>query len=557
MRALFVIALVAAPVLSAAPAQKKAPPRRGAGAVAPAAAMSTFGEVSSVTTEAAFLNRGSVDGVSAGQTVSFSRGGKQAGSCKVTGVSEHFARCEGTGLKAGDRFAVGRGPELSPVAPAALPSDAELTRRAAALGNEEWTLRDFDGNGAGSGLATRVEALLSHTSYFGGKTSGFGVQRLDVAAYDVELWKGLRVSADISAINISARPADEARTVFRQTPVLLVHELELGFRRADVPFSASVGRTWLRAATGLLVLDGAQASWRFGDGLELGAYGGLLPDAARLTITPSQWAAGAVAKARFSSGKGPEGTLIELSARAGWSQRDVLGGRAEVALDGTVWRGTKFDANVGLELGFGQTQARVVPIDAARFEVGWRPSDVFRFNASFRYRGLPLTGLTEVGQISPGQRAIHSDLGASYLLAHWLVIAAQGGVATDFDSGLLQVRVGPELTVPQVASLPLALTGGYAEEFGWLRGRNGYLQAAVTPSSLFRVIARGSYFQQVALNDATAGIASQEVGTSVALEVTPWRFLKARVTFMGRLPVAGSQPAIPMGSISGQVGGSF
>jgi hypothetical protein len=546
--------VLASAVLAAAPAVRKTAPRRPGAAPA---ALNTFGEISSVTSEAAFLNRGSVDGVSAGQAVTFNRGGKPAGTCKVTGVSEHFARCEGTGLKVGDRFAVGRGPELNPTAPAALPSDAELARRGTTLGNAEWTLRDFDGTSSSSGLATRVEALLSHTTYFGGKTSGFGVQRLDVAAYDVEIWKGLRVSADLTALNISARPADEARTVFRQTPVLLVHQLELGFRRADVPFSASVGRTWLRAATGLLVLDGAQASWRFGEGLELGAYGGLLPEAARLTITPSQWAAGAVAKARFSSGKGPEAMLVQVSARAGWSQRNVLGGRAEVALDGTVWRGTKFDANVGLELGFGQTQARVLPIDAARFEVGWRPSEMFRLNASLRYRGLPLTGLTEVGQISPGQRAIHGDLGAAYALSHWLVLAAQGGVASDFDSGLFQARVGPELTVPQVGPLPVALTGGYSEEFGWLRGRNGYFQVAVNATSLFRVIARGSYFQQVAASETTSGFASQEVGSTVALEVTPWRYLKARITLMGRLPVAGSLPAVPMGSISGQIGGSF
>ncbi len=546
--ALTLLALVAGSV-GAAP-KKKAPVKR-----LPPAAMSTFGEISSVTTDAVFLNRGSADGVALGQSVSFNRAGKAAGACKVSAISEHFARCEGGGLKVGDRFAVGRATEPSPVAPAPLPTDAELARRGAAIENAAWTLRDFDGASASSGLGTRVEALLSHTTYFGGATGGFGVQRLDVAAYDVEIWKGLRASADVTALNISGRPA-ETRTVYQQTPVLLVRQLELGFRRADVPFSAALGRTWIRAATGLLVLDGAQAAWRFGDGLELGAYGGLLPEAARLTITPSQWAAGAVARARFSNGTGASATLIELGARAGWSQRDVLGGRAEVALDGTVWKGTRFDANVGLELGFGQTMARVLPIDAARLDIGWRPVDTFRFNASFRYRGLPLTGLTEVGQISPGQRAMHGDLGAGWEVSHWLFIAAQGGFASDLDSGLVLARIGPELTVPHLGLLPMGLSVGYAEEFGWLRGRNGYAQLTVNAANLVRVVLRGSYFEQVGDTSTVLGLASREVGSSVALEVTPWRYLKARVSLMGRLPLGLAQ-ATPLGSISAQLGGSF
>jgi len=51
------------------------------------------------------------------------------------------------------------------------------------------------------------------------------------------------------------------------------------------------------------------------------------------------------------------------------------------------------------------------------------------------------------------------------------------------------------------------------------------------------------------------GIAGNELGTSVALEVTPWRFIKGRVLFLGRLPLANAGP--PLGSIGVQVGGVF
>ncbi len=542
---------LAAPRKAASVKKVKAPrpaPVRPASVV-----VSAFGEVGSVTADAAFLDRGSFDGLAPGQALTFTRAGKPAGKCTVAAVSEHFARCEGLGLRVGDRFAAGRVVEANAVGPAPLPGEVELARRAGNLERAPWLLRDFDSlASSGSGVNKRVEVLLSHTTYGGGPGGPFGVQRLDVLAYDVDLYKGLRISADITALNFSARPAG-TRTVYQQSPVLLVRQFEVGFRRADVPFSASLGRTWLRAASGLMVLDGAQAAWRFGEGFELGAYGGLLPDAARLTITPSQWAAGAFGRVRFSSGTGAAATLVQLGLRAGWSLRDTLGGRAEVALNGSLWKGTDLDAHLAVELGFGQTQA-IAGIDAARLDLGWRPRENFRLNGGVRYRGLPLTGLTEVGTVSPGQRALHGDLAAIWEATPSFFVALQGGVASDFDSGLFQARVGPELSMPRVAGLPLGLSLGYLEEMGWLRGRHGYLQVAVNATTVFRLVTRASWFQQQA-STGSVGLAGHELGASVALEVSPWRYLKARVLLMGRLPMTAA-PA-PLGSVGVQLGGSF
>ncbi|MFZ5442899.1 MAG: hypothetical protein ACOZQL_23035 [Myxococcota bacterium] len=486
---LLLLALLAAPAL-AKPVRKPAgAPKRPA--VTPkkdkALVVAAFGEVSSVTADAVFLNRGELDGVAPGQVLTFTRGRKATGSCKVSAVSARFARCDGgSGLQPGDRFAVGRVAEAHPLNPAPLPTEAELARRARAVDGVTWQLRDFESGAPTVGGGGRLEALFSHTTFTGGPSGPFGVQRVDLLVHDFELWRGLRASADVTVLNFSARPG-ETRTVYQQTPVLLVRQLELGFRRADVPFSASLGRTWLRAAPGLMVLDGAQAAWRFSDGFELGAYGGLLPDAARLTITPSQWAAGAFGRVRFSRGEGADATLVQLGLRAGWSLREVLGGRAEVSLLGDLWRGPTFDAHLAVELGFGQTQA-VAGVDAARLDLGWRPTETLRFSAGARYRGLPLTGLTEVGLVSPGQRALHSDLGLVWELLPWLYLAGQVGVAADFDSSLWQLRAGPELSMPRLGGLPLSLGLGYQEELGWLRGRYGYLQLAVQGGGFFRVV---------------------------------------------------------------------
>lgn len=555
MRLVLIMLLCAAVPLLAKPlearrgAQGRPPPR-----VKRPPKLDALGQVSSVTADAAFLNRGTSDGLTAGQTVTFTRGGKAAGQCLVQAVSEHFARCTGVGLRPGDRFAVGRVSRPAAVSPAPLPNEAELARRAAAVDGVEWRLRDFEAGASRAGTSSpRVEALFSHTHYANSASANgpFGLQRIDAAIYDVEIWKGLRVSADITVLNFSAHPA-ETRTVYQQSPTLLVRQLELGFRRADVPFSAALGRTWLRASTGLLVIDGAQAAWRFGDGFELGAYGGLLPDAARLSITPSQWAVGAFGRLRFSRGTGATATLGQLALRAGWSLRDVLGGRAEVSLAGSLWSGRNFDGSVSLEFGFGSSQGPG-GLDAARLDLGWRPLEKFRLSGGLRYRGMPLTGLTELGTVSPGQQALHADVGANLQLGSFLV-GAIGGLASDFTAGLLQAHVGPELSLQQLAGLPVSLTVGYLEELGWVRGRFGYFQVNVAPLGLFRVLSRVSWFQQQGA-PGSEGLAGHELGGSFALEVTPWRYLNARVLVMGRLPLAADRG--PLGSVGVQLGGAF
>lgn len=535
--------------LKSAPKKKPAPP---AGRPAKLRVVSAFGEVASVAGGAAYLNRGADDGLKPGQTLNFTRGNKIAGTYTVATVSEHFARCETLALKVGDRFAVGRTEVVAPLGPAPLPSEAELRRRGAMVDGTGWRLRDFDVVGSDAASALRVEAALSHTTYFGAQSGPFGVQRVDVLIPDFEIWRGIRVSADVTVLNFSARPAD-TRTVYQQTPVLLVRQLEVGFRRADLPFSAALGRTWLRAGTGLLAIDGGQAAWRFGEGLEVGAWGGLLPEAARLTIQPSQWSVGGFARARVSSGTGASATLFQASLRGGYSQRDLLGGRAELGLAASLWVGPQFDATLGAEFGFGQTQAPA-GLDAARLDLGWRPSERLRLSGGVRYRGLPLTGLQETGTVSPGQRALHADAGGTWQVTPKLWVALVSGFASDFDARLWQLRVGPELSLPSLFELPLHLGLGYVEEVGWLRGRHGYAQLQLTPGSVLRLTTRLNWFQQQAA-PPTPGTAGHELGASVALEVMPWRFIRGRVTFVGRVPLR--PDTAPLGSVQVQLAGGW
>lgn len=533
----------------ARPGPRKA--KRARTAPVPAAVDGRQARVESVTADAAFVNRGAADGLAVGQRLDFTRGGRKAGACTVQALAAHWARCGGAGLRVGDVFAVARAAARRPATPQALPGEAELARRAALLEGAAWALQDFSGAAsARAGVGPRAQVLLSHTTFANtASPSGpFQQQRLDLLLADVELYRGLRASADVTVLNFSRRPA-ATRSAYGQTPVLLVHQLELGFRRADVPFSAALGRTWLRAAPGLLVIDGGQAAWRLGDDGEVGAWGGLLPDAARLTIAPSQWSAGAFGRARLVRGA----TWAQLSGRAGYAVRDGLGARAEVALAASLWAGPRFDAHAAVELGFGDAQG-LGGVDAARLDLGARPIDALRLTGAVRYRGLPTTGLTEVGALSPGQRALHADLGVGWDATPGLQLGLVGGVASDFDAGLLQARVGPELSAPRLLGGPVGMAVGYLEEFGWLRARHGWLQVAVTPSSAFRVVGRGSWFQQEG-TAGSEGLAGQEAGASLALEVRPWAFLSGRLHVSGRVPLDGRGALL--GALGAQLGGTF
>lgn len=554
-RVLLVMLLVAftaeaGPKKAPARNQQKPPPPPPAKPRAPL--LKSSGEVTWAGTEFAFVDRGSADGVEVGKPLLFTRGGRSSGSCNVVAVSEHSARCQGLNVRVGDAFKVSREQPVPPEGPKPLPTEAELKRRGALVESNEWSLRAFDGvRGLGEGL--HANAAISHTTFFNATSAKVpsNVQRVDATIIDFEIYKGLRATVDLTVLNFSSRP-DAPRTVYQQTPVLLVRQLELGFRRADLPFSAGLGRSWLTTGPSLLVLDGAHATYRLGV-VELGAFAGLLPDGARLTPSVSQWSAGAFTRVQLASGEGSAATIVQLAGRAGYALRDTVGSRFEAAVGAGLWAGTTFDANASVEVGYGDNQAPA-GIDAARLDLGYRPSDKLMLFASGRYRGLPVSGLTEVGLISPGLRALHADAVGSYEVAHGVIVGLRGGFASDFNSSLFQARFGPELTMPSMFGLPLALGVGYTEELGWLRGRTAFVSFGVSAGSVFRVTSRTSLFHQQPVTGAE-GLNSAEIGQSLALEVAPWRFLRARVLVMGR-QTAGERFA-PFGSIGGQLSGSF
>jgi hypothetical protein len=438
--------------------------------------------------------------------------------------------------------------------PAALPTDAELARRQRALEAAPIELVASEAEGLGATVRPRVSVAVSQTSFGNlGSSTPFQQQRVDVAVYDVDVWRGLRVSADLSVLNFSRKP-DTSRTVYTQTPVLLVRQLEVGFRRADVPFSGAVGRTWLRSSPGLLVVDGAQASWRTrGEGVEVGVYGGLLPNAMTLVPTTSQGTAGAFFMGRTAVGQGERTTLLQAEARVGYASKVGLGTRLEVAVAGHVYRGNALDAHLAAEVGVGESQA-VGAVDAARFDLGWRPTQRLRFVGGVRYRGQSPSGVQELGTLSPGQRAVHGDLAVIFEVMPSLWLGLQGGAASDFEAGLTQGRVGPEVMFPTLFGRAGGLSVGYMEELGWMRARHAYVQFTLTGWGRVRLLNRTSWFNQQA-SSGTQGLAGNELGTTVSLEVRFVRWLWLRAGVSGRTQL--EDPSRTAGMVSVQLGGQL
>jgi hypothetical protein len=549
-RALLLLVLV--PLLvEAAPKKRTGAPREKR---SPSTALSTGpGQVKFVTAEKAYLDRGTADGVTPGQELKVMRGHRPVGTCKVDDAAEHFASCVGVGLQAGDRIAVLRAPPAGPPGPpAALPTEQELAHRHRMLEASELGLVVAHGEG-GPTVKPRFAVALSQTSYsnLASAAGPFQQQRVDAAVYDVEVWKGLRISADLTVLNFSRKP-DGSRTVFQQTPSLMVRQLEVGFRRADVPFSGALGRTWLRYAPGLLVVDGAQASWRTkGEAVELGAYAGFLPEATRVVFSSSQGTAGAFFMGRRAVGDGE--TLLQAEARVGYASKTNLGSRFEAALAGHLYRGATLDVHLAGEFGVGDAQAPAA-VDAARLDVGWRPAPRLRVVAGARYRGQSPSGVTELGLVSPGQRALHADGAVVFEVTPKVWLGVQGGAAMDFGATLTQARVGPEVTFPLLFGKAGGMSVGYLEELGWLRARHAYVQLAVTAFGRLRVVNRTSWFQQQS-TDGSGGLAGNEAGTALGIDVRFARWLWVRSTVSGRMQL--ENPSQVGGLVSVQLGGQL
>ena len=125
-------------------------------------------------------------------------------------------------------------------------------------------------------------------------------------------------------------------------------------------------------------------------------------------------------------------------------------------------------------------------------------------------------------------------------------------VAGNLIAAAIGLVLGQLVPMPVLAA---ALAVGYVEQFGWVRARYAYAQLVFNLFQRVRVLSRTSWFHQI-----TGGLLAQELGESLNLDVTIFRWLWVRASLSGRAQLdTANDPGAPKaaGVLSFQVGGQY
>jgi hypothetical protein len=380
------------------------------------------------------------------------------------------------------------------------------------------------------------------------------------------------VSLDLSVLIFSRLPSSDRAAVAPSaltSPALLVRQAEISYHREDISLFGAIGRTWLRTP-GLLTIDGAQAGWKSKDSaLMFGVFGGFLPSPVNTAPQFSQFAAGVFGVARFDKGEGAQSSQLELDLRANYAYRAV-GGRFEGALGAHAFVTKRFDVHAAAEFGVGAGQG-VGALDAARLDFGLRPTDKVQLYAGARYIGVSPTEIIDVGAASAFlQQSVHGDLGLRIEPSSFFWFGLSGTTSTDLESthqGLSDGKtlfhsftdVGPDLALPSLLGPLGGASLGYREEFGWTRGRSGFLQLNLAVARRLRFLARASWYSQ-APGGNNDGLIGNELGATFTADLQIMRWLWVRGILSGRSQLTsntGSSAGLTGGMASLQVGGTL
>lgn len=476
------LATLLALVLAAAPGSPlEAPP--------PSQARSPgVGRVTEVTGARAYLDAGEDDGLAVGQVLALRRGDAPAGRCTVDAVAPSHATCTGGAARPGDLF-----PLASRPAPAAVvqlppvPSDQELSRRAAAVTAAPVALV-VDRASAPAATAALPRAVLGEVALAGASWDaspggGFEVARIDAAVHGAAVGP-LLVDLDLRAERWVRQLGPTFRADDRNR--FYLWQAQASWYPADRPIALEAGRVLALSVPGATVMDGAVVGRR-GDRSAVSVFGGLVPEPDTLAPTTRRATAGAAWTLDRRAGSG---LVFSQEGRVAWVRSPELGDRAELEATAALHAGSSVDLFADARMGAGGTTHAPGYLDGARVELGLRPAPHLALDAGFDYGGLT-TPQPIVTAIFPG-RTRHADASAFYDLGP-LRLGVDAGRSVDVASSLERTWVGPEIQLPRFLGPRLALSAGYLEEKGWLRGRSAFVQAVARPWDRLRLVARGSW----------------------------------------------------------------
>lgn len=547
--------LAAALLLAASPAPGKAkkkaarPPRGQAtaiGAVQPAGGaplaprpvgvrpLDSMGTVRNVVRQRAFLDAGSKDGLSVGQSVALSRKGHAAGTCTVEAVTERNAVCSGPDARAGDTFAVN--PRATGALPTPLPprpSAEEQARRLAAL--QAATFAPVESKGKTASTAPertrRVEVGVAHASWLGVEATTLSHEMVWAAVRDAPVLGGARLNLDLTAAWRTS-PNDERYQPGRQATVW-VREASLSWTDRSRPFMLAAGRVLPWRLPGGPTFDGIQVGWRPSGGSELGLFGGAVPDP--LTTAPGLDRATAGAYGAFEAAAGK--SVFRTEARVAWLKLPASKSRIEAEATAQAWLARQVDVSAQARVGLGDYTSPG-KLDAARLDLGWYRPGQLSLSGGLRYDENRIPDAAAPA-LYPG-RARHAWGALGWDGLGWLQLRATGGFSRDVAAGVDRTWVGPEASAPRLFGRWGGLAAGYAEEIGYLSGRSAWLQADLALARSTRLLARLHWMMDARLSPLQA---MQNAGTTLGLvsDLAPW--LRLRVSASARVGLAVNEGA--------------
>jgi hypothetical protein len=534
-----------APVLAAAAAAALAFPPG-----APAAPRRTGGRVEYVTARRLYLDAGTRDGLEPGAMLQLNRGDKPASTCRIETVSDSHATCVGTG-RPGDTFA------LSLSAPLAMPdveraaqplSDAEVARRRRLLDAAPHEKVDYQGPPAFSVLSGKSEVRLAYATWAEQNVGPWHQERVDVAIRGMPVGGGFALYADLSARRwsqrsgtIVARPDDLTQ--------LYVWEAELARRPAQGGLALAFGRVRPWSAPGSTIIDGGQAGWRTHGNVELGIFGGGVPDPATLAPSFERHTVGAYLAFQSTGDASSVVRYLRQETRFAYSNSPELGKRIEAEALAQVSLGRTLDLGAQARVARGDSESPDF-LDGASVDLGFRPLERLSVLGGFRYQGLSVPERDGPGSALSGGAARHADLTASWEVDPRLTVSAVSGLVKDLTTGMSRRFAGPEIGLPRLLGDVGGLSLGFVAEDGWSGGHSAWVQLLTHRPRGLQVLLRVSWFQTKSLGPyiedelgAYASISAQ-LGPSVAL----------RISALGRAggtPAPGVRPFAQNGSLLG------
>jgi len=279
----------------------------------------------------------------------------------------------------------------------------------------------------------------------------------------------------------------------------------------------------------MTTIDGALVGYS-GDGglLEVGAYGGLVPDLVSLAPSTDRIAAGAY----FAADAAPTHDVIVLPRlRVGLlSSSDFTRSRVEAEAQlQTLWASL---------LAVGASARVAVPgstasptLDGARIDIEATPTTTLRARAGWRLIGsyeddLDAGVVTDGTTVAPVRGTQRGDIGAWWTTASWLVVGGSAGFAADAATTTTRSFIGPEVALPVAFGALGGLSLGGQEEPGEAWGRSAWLQTSLRPLGADSPV---SWNTRVAWFEHEAAYRSVDVLDGTLREVMVMTFVDAPV----------------------------